>query len=454
MDGSPAMETEARAVGATVRLARFAAETASDALPASVLHVLRLSMLDWIAVGVRGCEEPVSGIVRDMVAAEGGAPEATVFGLDRKLPARAAALVNGTTSHALDYDDTHFIYIGHPSVAVLPAAFAMVERTGASGAETLAAALIGMETACRTGAWMGRDHYQKGFHQTATSGSVGAAAAAGRLLGLGADRMAHALGLAATMAAGLKSQFGTMGKPFHAGRAASAGVEAALLAASGFVSRPDGLECEQGLAATHAGEMKEGALGEPPLGKAFVFETVQHKFHACCHGTHAVLEALGELRAAHGLAAEDVAGVTVAVPPRFLSVCNIPTPVTGLEAKFSYRHTAAMVLAGEDTGALDSYSDESCTEPGLAALRETVRVEADPELPETAARVTVERRDGSTVDGFHDIETPLGADVREGKVRAKAAALLGEARADACWSALAGLGAAAVSTDLSRLIDP
>lgn len=454
MDGSPATETEARAAGATVRLARFAAETGSDTLPAPALHVLRLSVLDWIAVGVRGCEEPVSDIVRDMVAAEAGVPEASTFGLDRKLPARAAALVNGTTSHALDYDDTHFIYIGHPSVAVLPAAFAIAERTGAAGAETMAAALIGMETACRTGAWMGRDHYQKGFHQTATSGCIGAAAAAGRLLGLGAYRMAHALGLAATMAAGLKSQFGTMGKPFHAGRAASAGVEAALLAASGFMSRPEGLECEQGLAATHAGEMNEDALCEPPLGHAFVFETVQHKFHACCHGTHAALEALGELRAAHGIAMEDVAAVTVTVPPRFLSVCNIPTPVTGQEAKFSYRHTAAMVLAGEDTGALDSYSDESCTAPGLAALRETVRVEADPQLPETAARVTVECRDGSVAEAYHDIETPLGPDARERKVRAKAAALLGEARADACWSAVSALDASDALVDLSQLIEP
>ncbi|MEN8198244.1 MAG: MmgE/PrpD family protein [Pseudomonadota bacterium] len=213
--------------------------------PASARAVARMSILDWSAVMLAGLDEPVSRMVRRMVGEEGGAPAATVFGLDGKRPARAAALANGAASHALDYDDTHFAYVGHPSVAVFPAALAIAEKTGASGADLLAAFLIGAETACRVGRFLGSSHYQHGFHQTATSGAFGATAACARLMVLSQEQTRHALGIAATRASGLKSQFGTMGKPFHAGMAAANGVEAARLASFGVISRPDGIECEQ-----------------------------------------------------------------------------------------------------------------------------------------------------------------------------------------------------------------
>ncbi|NCF10411.1 MAG: MmgE/PrpD family protein, partial [Gammaproteobacteria bacterium] len=219
-------------------MATFASDTQPAELPASAVEFARLSLLDWCAVALAARDEPVARIVREMVSNEGGSPEATLVGCDLRLPARAAALANGTQSHALDYDDTHFGHIGHPTVAVLPAALALAEQRDTSGEGLLAAYLVGVETACRLGAALGPDHYAHGFHQTATSGSFGAAAAAARLLGLDREATAHALGLVATRASGLKSQFGTMGKPFHAGMAAANGVEAATLAAHGFVSRP------------------------------------------------------------------------------------------------------------------------------------------------------------------------------------------------------------------------
>ncbi len=148
----------------TTAVARFSVRTHSDAMPDSARQVAQLSLLDWIAVAIAGREERVSLIVRKLVADEGGTAEASVIGLRSKLPARAAALANGTTSHALDYDDTHFVYLGHPSVAVLPAAIAIAEKTGATGSDFLEAAMIGFETACRIGAWLGRRHYQHGFH--------------------------------------------------------------------------------------------------------------------------------------------------------------------------------------------------------------------------------------------------------------------------------------------------
>lgn len=417
---------DASSTGLTRRLAAFAAASDARRFPESARAIARCSLLDWAAVGRAGVDEPVSQMVRQLAQAEGGAPQAAVFGSATRYPVRMAALVNGATSHALDYDDTHFDYIGHPSVAIFPAALAMAQHRGASGRDFLDAALVGLETACRVGRWLGSSHYQHGFHQTATSGSFGAAAACARLLGLDTERTAHALGIAATRAAGLKSQFGTMGKPYHAGTAAANGVEAALLAAAGFVSRPDGIECEQGFGDTHAGAGTDPSQVLQGLGERFRFEKVQYKLHACCHGTHAGLEALAALRAAHAVQAADIEGITLTVHPRWLRVCNLERPATGLEAKFSYRLTAAMIFGGLDTGALATYTDQACTRADLVALRDRVRVATDDTLPDTAARVAVLLKNGQSLQAAHDLDAEVPLSVQQAKLRAKAAALLGD----------------------------
>ncbi len=398
---------------------------------AAALAMMRLSLMDWAACGIAGRDEPVAGMLRGLATEDGGTPEASVIGGPVRLPARAAAWVNGATSHALDYDDTHFAHIGHPSVAVIPAALAVAQGTGATGAALLEAALLGAEASIRIGVWLGRDHYQAGFHQTATAGAFGATVAAARLLGCDASQMRHALGLVSTRASGLKSQFGTMGKPLNAGIAAANGVEAALLAARGFVSNPSALDGEQGFGPTHHGMADAAALND--LGRAWMFETVSHKFHACCHGTHAAIEALRAL----DLSPEDVAAVTIVTHPRWLRVCNIAAPRTGLEAKFSYRLTAAMALAGWDTGALSSFSQAACVDPALVALRDKVDVQTDAEMPETAARVVVTRGDGGTRRGAHDLDAPMTLERRAEKLRAKAESLLGAPGAAALWAVTA-----------------
>lgn len=430
---------------ATRRLAAFAVGRDAATPPGTARARARLSLRDWAAVALAGIDEPVSRIVRGLVADEGGRAEASVLGLDARLPARAAALANGATSHALDYDDTHFGYIGHPSVAVLPAVLAVAEQQDVDGDALLDAFLVGAEVTCRAGALLGLSHYRHGFHQTATAGSFGAAAGCARLLGLDAETAAHALGLAATRAAGLKSQFGTMGKPFHAGMAAANGVEAASLAARGFVSRPDGLECAQGFAATHAADPEgaEDALAD--LGRSWRFEAVQYKVHACCHGTHAALEALAALRAEHGVESARVTGVALTVNPTWLRVCDLPEPATGLEAKFSYRLTTAMALAGVDTAALASFSDATCTRPDLVRVRDRVTVSGDEALPDTAARVAVTLDDGRTLEATHDLLAPQALARLEARLQAKAASLLGSTRADALRAAVAGLGTAPVT---------
>lgn len=192
----------------TETLAAFVADCPTSSVPDDTKHMLRLSMLDWAACGIAGAREPVSRACHALAIDEGGAAQAHMFG-GGKAPARTAALVNGATSHALDYDDTHFAHIGHPSVAVFPAALALAERVDASGADLQHAALLGIETSIRVGVWLGRDHYQHGFHQTGTAGAFGAAAAAARLLGFDAAQVMATFGLVATRASGLKAQFGT-----------------------------------------------------------------------------------------------------------------------------------------------------------------------------------------------------------------------------------------------------
>ncbi|MEM7317671.1 MAG: MmgE/PrpD family protein, partial [Pseudomonadota bacterium] len=401
----------------TQSLAAFAAEPVTTTSP--VRLITAMSVLDWCAVGRAGAAEPVSVIVRDMILEEGGAPQAHLFG-HGAAPVRAAALVNGTISHALDYDDTHFAHIGHPSVAVIPAALAVSEWRSLPLVELQESALVGMELSIRVGLWLGRQHYQTGFHQTATAGAFGAAAAAGRLLGLRGGQMQQAFGLAATRAAGLKAQFGTMGKPYNAGIAAAAGVEAAHLIARGFVPRADAMEGAGGFGQTHYGENNVAAAIEG-LGETWLFEDVSHKFHACCHGLHAVLEAARRL----DIAEPEIAEMTVRTHPRWMTVCNQPSPTDGLGAKFSFRTVLAMHALGYDTARLDSYSEKVCADDRLIRLRERIKVEADETLTETQAQLNILKRDGQRMEASHDLLTPMSLSLREERVRNKAAKLIG-----------------------------
>ena len=383
---------------------------------AAALDVMRLSLADWLAVGLAGTAEPVARITRDLAISEAGAGQATLFGGGR-VPARAAALVNGATSHALDYDDTHFAHIGHPSVAVIPAALALCE---VQSCDLLRAALAGCEASVRFGLAFGRAHYQTGFHQTATAGAFGATVAAGQVLGLSQDRMRHALGLAATRASGLKAQFGTMGKPYNAGIAASNGVECALLAARGMESNPEAVFGPLGFCDTHHCD------GQVSENTGFLMTQVSHKFHACCHGLHATLEALELLKPVDPA---QIRRIEIATHPRWMSVCNQPSPTTGLGAKFSYRMVTALSLSGHSTAALDSYSDALCADPALIALRDKVHVTAQDGLSETAANVRI---DGA--EARFDLAAPLSLAQRTDKMRTKIAALMG-GQADAVWQA-------------------
>ena len=428
------------------QLLDLAALPAAD-IPASARTTARFSLFDWMVCGRAGVGEPLAGIMRGYVSAEGGRPVASVLG-GGQVPARAAALVNGATSHALDYDDTHFGHVGHPSVGIYPAALAAGEEMGASAAAVADAFLIGAEASIRVGMVLGVVHYNRGFHQTATAGAFGATIAAGRLYGLSRDQMRVALGLCATRASGLKSQFGTMGKPYNAGIAASNGVECAALARAGFTSADDGVMGPQGFVLAHSDAPSEAGVWDAAPPGTFLFEDIKYKFHACCHGTHAMIEALAAVKRGHNLTTDRVAHIHLRTSPRWLSVCDIKTPRTGLEVKFSYNWLAGMVLAGIPTSADRTYTDALAADPALAAFAKKIKVTGDPAVTDMQAVGEVTLADGSTLPFAHDLAARLAAEVLEKSLRAKAEGLLG-AEARLLWQTVADLDSQ-TAADLGR----
>lgn len=411
----------------------------ADRLSPDAVDLARLSLLDWMACGIAGIGEPVAVKLRALAESEGGRGMSSVTGADAA-PARMAALVNGATSHALDYDDTHFAHVGHLSVGAYPAALAVAEEVDASAKAMVEAFLIGAEAAIRIGMVLGRSHYNQGFHQTATAGAFGATVTAGRLYGLDAQQMRYAIGLCATRASGLKSQFGTMGKPYNAGVAASNGVECARLAALGMTSADDGLSGLQGFIPTHtiAPEL-DGGRGLPP-GGAFLFEDNKYKLHACCHGTHAMIEALLDSEDLKGRGLDDIAAFTLHTNPRWLQVCDIKQPRTGLEVKFSYNWLAGMTIRGDRTGDDRIYQDALTVDAALSAFAGKVQVVGDDSLSDMEARGSLTLRDGTTVSIYHDLAARLPQEMLAGKLRAKAEAMIG-AQGVTLWTTFSDLTA-------------
>lgn len=400
------------------------AEIPAGDLPDVALAQARNSLFDWIVCGRAGIGEPLAKILREMARREGGSEVASVLGMGR-VPARMAALVNGTTSHALDYDDTHFAHIGHLSVGIYPAALAAGEEVDASALKVVEAFLVGAEVAIRVGMVLGAGHYNRGFHQTATAGAFGATVAAGRLHGLSRDQMRNAIGLCATRASGLKSQFGTMGKPYNAGIAAANGVECAQLAKMGMTGPDDGLLGAQGFVPTHADKPDAASFWATPVSDRFLFPDIKYKLHACCHGTHAMIEALMTLRATHEIGIGDVERISLKTNPRWLSVCDIAEPRTGLEVKFSYRVLAGMVMSGVQTDNDTAYSDERAVDAELRAFARRVEVTGDNDLTDQMAVGEVTLHNGTVLGFSHDLSKSIAPDVISASLRRKASSLLG-----------------------------
>lgn len=406
MVANPAsIAADIRSATPTQDLADWVASLDPKDIPQSAYSWATHTFLDWLGVTIAGAREPLSDILIADAIAEGAQGSTHLLGRSERVIPSQAALINGSASHALDYDDVHMRLHGHPSVPVLPALLALAEQLNSDGKALLTAFIAGYEVECLIGEMIGDSHYETGWHNTATIGTFGAAAACSKLLGLDAEKTAMALGIAATQAAGLKSMFGTMCKPLHAGKSAFNGLLAARLASRGFTSRTDALECPQGFAATQSSDYRPLPV-RPDATAPYAVEANLFKYHAACYLTHSPIEAVRSLAQDNHLSADDIARIRLQVGAGHLKVCNIPSPQTGLEIKFSLRHTSALALLGEDTGALATYSDEIAQRPDLVALREKVVVESKQQAQRSAAEVVIELNDGRSLYKAFDVGIP------------------------------------------------
>jgi 2-methylcitrate dehydratase PrpD len=436
-------------------LAHKSAAFEYEDLPRGAHELARQCILDYFGVALAGAGDELVRLLLDEVIEACGAPQASVIGHQTRLPVLSAALVNGAAGHALDYDDVNMAMPGHPSVAILPGLLALAELRQSSGREVITAFVAGYETACRIGAALQPGHYNLGFHSTGTVGAFGAAAACARLLGLDAEATAMALGIAGTQAAGLKSQFGTMCKPFHAGKAAQNGLLAARLAARGFSSRADIIECVQGFALAHGPDFSpEAALATPEAG-LHLFANL-FKYHAACYLTHAPIECARRLREQHRLTPEAIAGITLRLDASCERVCNIPSPVDGLQSKFSLRQTVAMALAGVNTASLGGYSAENARDPALIGLRERIEIDWQESWPQTLSELEIELADGNRLTARYDAGIPAADVADQGrrlatKFDALAVPSLGAPRTRELRETIAGLDHLADVAELAKL---
>jgi 2-methylcitrate dehydratase PrpD len=386
---------------ATARLAEFVVKTTLRDCPDGAVAQVRRAALDTLGVMLAGAAEPPAVSVRAVARAEGGTPLCTVVGTSLRTAPTWAALANGTAAHAHDFDDTNFALMGHPSAPLLAAALAAAEAEMADGAAVVTAYLIGFEISAALGLALNPEHYTRGWHATATIGTLGCAAAAAKILGLDAGHTRHALGVAASLASGLKENFGSMAKPFHAGHAARNGVFAAMLAREGFTASASALEGTQGYATAFSqAKLSPGAFDALGREWQILASGIAVKPYPSCALTHAAIDALLDLRARHGFGVEQVADVEVGVNHVVPEVLRHHAPTSGLERKFSMEFCAAEALA---TGRVEiaSFEDGPST-PGTRELMGRVRMVVDPTLPDGLeqhawSRVTVTLRDGRTL---------------------------------------------------------
>lgn len=386
----------------TKKLVRFAMETSYSSFPTKVVHQGKRCFIDLLGVAIGGSNGPLVRILEAFVKEFDGNPQSTILGGGGKTTVLNAAFINGAMAHALDYDETHTGANGHTSASLLPAVLAVAEWKNLSGKSALEAYILGFEVAARIGIGLGKQHYDKGWHGTSTWGRFGGAIAAGKLLGLSCAEMTQAMGLAGTQACGLRIVFGTMTKPFHAGKAAYDGVISAVLAQRGLSCAPDILEGKNGFMQV-LGENSSLELMVKSLGKKYEIMNVSFKPYASCLITHHVIDALLKLRNEHSVQSQEVVEIQCSVSPRCLDIAGQENPLTGLAGKFSIHYCAALAVA-EGVAGEEMFTDERVLDPRMIDLRKKVKVFGTPELKTTEANVSIITRDGNKFSTFMDCQ--------------------------------------------------
>jgi 2-methylcitrate dehydratase PrpD len=410
----------------TRTLARYLVESRAAALPERVRHEAARALVNFMGCAIGASRHATVERALAAVREFAGPPQATVLGRGERVDALSAALLNGISAHVLDFDDTHARAI-HPSAPVWPALLAYAEWRKVTGAELVHAFVLGVEAEERIGLSVFPEHYEAGWHITGTAGVFGAAAGAGKLLGLDEQRMTWALGIAATQAAGLQEMFGSDCKSLHPGRAARDGLAAALLAANGFTSSERGIEAPRGFA--HVLSTKfDPAVVTDGLGERYELLSNMYKPYACGLVVHAAIDGCIEIFREHRLAPELVEAVELTVSPLVPRLTGNPSPQTGLEGKFSVFHAVAAAMVHGAAGEAQ-FSDACVRDPRVVALRSRVSLKVDAAVGRTEARVTIRTRDGRILS--RHVEHALGTLARpmsdgdlERKFRALAAEVL------------------------------
>lgn len=373
-------------VNITQEVVSFAVRTRFEEIASEALYTMKRHILDSLGVALAGTAEEAFGLLCDWLKAKGGPVESQVWGTKYRAPVDAAALANGLAGHVLDYDDTQLattpegVYglLTHPSVPVLAAALPVAEQRGLSGRDLLAAFYVGSEVECRLADAMAPRHYREGFHSSGTIGTIGAAVAAGRLLGLAPEGLGQALGIAASMAAGLRENFGTMTKALHVGRAAANGVLAAQLAAAGYTAATNILEAPRGFFQAMGGgfapDRITGRLGRPYF---YLEPGVSIKPHPCGSLAHPAMAAMQRLMQ-QPFSLDQVESIAVGTASNIPNALIHTQPQTALEAKFSMQFCLAILLL-EGRAGIQEFRDDVVRRPDVQDLMRRIHLYVHPE---------------------------------------------------------------------------
>ncbi|ORY60065.1 uncharacterized protein BCR38DRAFT_443806 [Pseudomassariella vexata] len=439
---------------ATLQLASWATNLTYANLTTSVVDAAVKSMYNWAGCAIAGYAQDAPQIAFNTTSAFfGGPPTSSILGSNGSIgntfaDAQRAALINGIASHIDDYDDTHLESIIHPSGPVASALLAVSEWRGpVSGQDFLTAFVAGVETECKLGLSVYPEHYDVGWHTTSTTGSIGAAVAVGKILGLDTTQMQHAIGVAATQVVGMQAFFGSMTKSFHIGRAAQGGMLGALLASNGYTSSLEALEVEYGW--LHVVSTRENATAYfDQLGEIWEIEKNTFKPFPCGIVMHPTIDGATQLHnqsVEQGKDLGSIKAIELVVNSEVLVLTGKESPVTGLEGKFSIYHAAAVgILFGEATPA--QFTDEAVNNKTVVDMRKKVSVKTDDDKYSTAqALVTIEFEDGSTLEkeiehAIGSLENPLNETELKKKFLDQVSKQFGDVRAEKAYDAFANIG--------------
>jgi 2-methylcitrate dehydratase PrpD len=427
-------------VTCTAQLVDYLLKSRPADIPADVRQDGRRALLNVLGCALGGAEHPAMEIAIAALGQFAGPPTCSVLGRRERYDPLFASLLNGISSHVHDYDDTLPKNYIHASSPVASALFAYASVNKVSGPDFLHAFILGFEVVSRIGNATYPAHYDAGWHSTGSIGVFGAAVAVGKLLGLDAERMTYAIGLAATQAAGLREMFGSMGKGFHPGRSAQSGYMAALLAQKGFTSGRFPLESPRGFAAVTASKYDLNKVVDR-LGIDFDLRVNTYKPYPSGIVIHPTIDGCTQLRGEYGLVPEQIESVELRVAPLVKDLCNKKVISAGLEGKFSIYHAAAIGL-GRGKGALADFTDEAVNDPLLKRLREITEAIGDPSVNEDSVVITVQLKDGRTLHktlegSLGNLKRPLSDAQLETKFRDQATVLppaQREAAMAACWA--------------------